>query len=713
MNRRLQPLANVVRLFRGQLKHKRKSRSLPRFRVSKVTALVAVVSLCTFAAVGATLWVRSLDISKLANPLLAPTQLIDKNGGLASEISSSKIVPVSLERIPLHLQHAIVAVEDKRFYDHAGVDAVGILRALMQNVRAGEVAEGGSTITQQLAKNMFLSHEQTLSRKVTEAGYAFKIEQTYDKERILETYLNQIYFGEGQWGIQKAANTYFGKDVADLTLPESAMLAALPKAPSHYSPFKNKEKALERRNLVLDLMLAGNYINEADYRQAVAAPIVLAEQKQESLRGQYPYYMDQVIEEAIEKYGFTERQLLAGGLHIYTRLDPAVQAAMDKAYGNESLFPKSAPDQLVQSGAVILDPYTGGVLGLVGGRGEHVFRGFNRATQLKRQPGSSFKPLVVYAPALEKGYGPNSRLYDGPLDINGYRPTDWDKRTRGEVTLREAVIRSWNIPPVWLLNEIGLQTGQSFVQKMGIPLAKGDNNLAIALGGLQEGVSPLQMAQAYGAFPNLGVMMPAHTIEKITTADGRVLVEAQPSPVTVMSPSSAFTMTGLLMDAVREGTGSNAAMNRPTAGKSGTTQLPAGAPFEGIEGGSKDAWFVGYTPELVGAVWIGYDQTDRNHFLNTSGGYSSAIVFREMMNLALQDVPATSFKQPPDSGKRSDAVLPGKGKESDEDKKKEPPGQKKKEEKEKEKEKEKEEKRKREEEKRKNDRKPHDDEDDD
>ncbi|MDF2658935.1 MAG: family penicillin-binding protein [Paenibacillus sp.] len=714
MNRRLQPLANVIRLFRGQLKHKRKSRSLPRFRISKAAALVAVVSVCGSAALGAIFWVRSLDISKLANPLLAPTQLIDKNGGLASEISSSKIVPVPLERIPLHLQHAIVAVEDKRFYDHAGVDAIGILRALMQNLRAGGVAEGGSTITQQLAKNMFLSHDQTLSRKVTEAGYAFKIEQTYDKERILETYLNQIYFGEGQWGIQKAANTYFGKDVADLTLPESAMLAALPKAPTHYSPFKNKEKALERRNLVLDLMLAGKYIGEDDHRKAIATPVVLAEHQQENLRSLYPYYMDQVIEEAIELYGFTERQLLAGGLRIYTRLDPAVQAAMDKAFGNDSLFPKSAPDQLVQSGAVILDPYTGGVLGLVGGRGEHVFRGFNRATQLKRQPGSSFKPLVVYAPALEQGYGPHSRLYDGPLDINGYRPTDWDKRTRGEVTMREAIIRSWNIPPVWLLNEIGLQTGQAFVQRLGIPLAKGDNNLAIALGGLQEGVSPLQMAQAFGAFPNLGSMMPAHTIEKITTADGRVLAEAKPSPVAVMSPSTAFAMTGMLLDAVREGTGSNAALNRPTAGKSGTTQLPSGAPFEGIEGGTKDAWFVGYTPELVGAVWIGYDQTDRNHYLNTSGGYSSAIVFREMMSSALQDVPAKSFRQPPEPGKRTDSFVPGKGNSSkDDEHKKEPPGQKKKEEKEKEKEKEKEEKRKREEEKRNKDRKPGEKEDDD
>ncbi|MEF3305896.1 transglycosylase domain-containing protein [Paenibacillus sp. GYB003] len=691
MNRAKQPAASAhrptSRAHPGRPASKKPGRPAPsarkpaRKRKSKARivrlVLIAAVAAALLAFAALALWVRSLDIAKLADPLLAPTQLLDKNGSVASEVSSSKIVPVPLERIPLHLRQAIVAVEDRRFYDHPGVDTIGILRALVRNVKDGGVSQGGSTITQQLAKNMFLSNEQTLSRKLNEAAYAFKIEQSYSKDKILETYLNQIYFGEGQWGIQQAAKTYFGKDVEKVTIAESAMLAALPKAPSRYSPFKNKEKALERRNLVLELMLGDGYITDDEYKTAIAEPLPEAGSDVGSLRGQYGYYLDQVIEEAIEAYGFTERQLLAGGLRVYTELDPAVQHAMETAYANDSLFPQSAPDRPIQSGAVVLDPYTGGVRGIVGGRGEHVYRGFNRATQLRRQPGSSFKPLIVYAPAIERGYGPSSGLYDGPLDINGYRPTDWDRRTRGEVTLREAILRSWNIPAVWLLNEIGLQTGKSFAEKLGIPFAKGDDHLALALGGMQEGVSPLQMAQAYGAFPNLGVMMPAHTIAKITSADGRVLAEAKPAPVAVMSPSGAYTMTGLLQDAVREGTGSNAAMSRPVAGKTGTTQLPATNEFAGIADGSKDAWFVGYTPELVGAVWIGYDQTDRNHYLSTSGGHYPALVFKEMMSLALKDVPPGSFKRPPQPDKRNDGAAPGKNKEDEN--KKTPPGKAKKE----------------------------------
>ncbi|WP_267875432.1 transglycosylase domain-containing protein [Cohnella cholangitidis] len=429
------------------------------------------------------------------------------------------------------MRQAIVAVEDKRYYDHTGVDAFGIIRAVFRNVKEGGAAQGGSTITQQLAKNVFLTGEKTFSRKLTEAAYALKIESTYNKDQILEMYLNQIYFGEGQWGIQRAAKRYFGKDTKDLTLAESALLAALPKAPSRYSPLKNKELALERRNLVLSLMRDEDFISNDEYNQAIVEPIHVLKkvpsEQQNHLLGQFASYTDEVIDEAIELYGFTERQLLAGNLLIFTELDPVVQNAMEETYRNDSLFPQSAPDQLVQSGAVILDPSTGGVRGIVGQRGEHVFRGFNHATQLVRQPGSAFKPLMVYAPALEKGYDAQSTLYDGPLDINGYKPENSDHRTLGQVSLRDAVIQSRNIPAVWLLNEIGLQTGKSFVEKLGIPLSEEDNNLSLALGGLFQGLSPLQMAQSYSIFPNLGTEVSAHTITKITTTDGRVLAEAE------------------------------------------------------------------------------------------------------------------------------------------------------------------------------------------
>ncbi len=619
---------------------------LVRFRIWILAFLLGLISLVAFAAY----WVSSLDIEKLVVPVLAPTQLIDRNGEPSSQMVSVKIELVSIDQIPLHMQQAIVAVEDKRYYDHTGVDAFGIIRAAFRNVKEGGAAQGGSTITQQLAKNVFLTGEKTFSRKLTEAAYALKIESTYNKDQILEMYLNQIYFGEGQWGIQRAAKRYFGKETKDLTLSESALLAALPKAPSRYSPLKNKELALERRDLVLSLMRDGGFISNVEYNQAIVEPVqVLKEaplEHQNDLLGQYASYTDEVIDEAIELYGFTERQLLAGNLLIYTELDPIVQSAMENTYRNDSLFPDSAPDQLVQSGAVIMDPSTGGVRGIVGQRGEHVFRGFNRATHLVRQPGSAFKPLMVYGPALENGYDAKSMLYDGPLDINGYKPNNSDHRTLGQVSLRDAVIHSRNIPAVWLLNEIGLQTGKTFVEKLDIPLNEEDNNLSLALGGLSQGLSPLQLAQAYSVFPNLGTMAPAHTITKITTTDGRVLAEAKLESVSVMLPNHAYAMTELLVDVVRDGTGKNAAMNRPVAGKTGTTQLPQNKQFAGIAGGSKDAWFVGYTPELVGAVWLGYDTTDSKHYLTTSGGQYPALIFKEMMSLALEGVPISEFNRP-------------------------------------------------------------------
>ncbi|QTH40677.1 PBP1A family penicillin-binding protein [Cohnella sp. LGH] len=568
--------ASKVAAFSGFFKF------LVRFRIWILVIHLGLISLVAFAAY----WVSSLDIEKLVIPVFAPTQLLDKNGEPSSQMVSVKIESVSIDQIPLHMQQAIVAVEDKRYYDHTGVDAFGIIRAAFRNVKEGGAAQGGSTITQQLAKNVFLTGEKTFSRKLTEAAYALKIESTYNKDQILEMYLNQIYFGEGQWGIQRAAKRYFGKETKDLTLSESALLAALPKAPSRYSPLKNKELALERRDLVLRLMRDEGFISDEEFNQAIVEPVhVLKEvpsDQQNSLLGQYASYTDEVMDEAIELYGFTERQLLAGNLLIYTELDPVVQRAMEDTYRNDSLFPESASDQLVQSGAVIMDPSTGGVRGIVGQRGEHVFRGFNRATQLVRQPGSAFKPLMVYGPALENGYEAKSMLYDGPLDINGYKPNNSDHRTLGQVSLRDAVIHSRNIPAVWLLNEIGLQTGKTFVEKLDIPLSEEDNNLSLALGGLSQGLSPLQMAQAYSVFPNLGTKVTAHTITKITTTDGRVLAEAKPESVAVMLPEHAHAMTELLVDVVREGTGKNAAMNRPVAGKTGTTQLPQKKRSQGL-----------------------------------------------------------------------------------------------------------------------------------
>lgn len=608
-----------------------------------VNLLVGVAVCIALLVLIVSLWISTLDISKLNNPMSSPTFILDKNGKKVSQLSSTKSEPVPISKIPKQLLDAIVAVEDQRFFEHAGVDLRSIGRALVTNAKSGS-SQGASTITQQLAKNLFLSSDQTLSRKLKEAAYALKIDLKHNKEEILELYLNNIYMGEGQWGVQAASKVYFGKNVEELNLEESAMLAALPKAPSHYSPVRHMDAALERRNLVLSLMKDQEYITLEEFNEAESKPIVLKIGEGEQLKGQYASYVDHVLEEAEELYGYTEDELLSDGLLIYTELDPIVQEAAERVYSDPKFFPTSQDDQLIQSGTAILDHKNGGIRALIGYRGKGVFRGFNHATQLKRQPGSSFKPLIVYGPALEQGYTPNSKLYDGDLDINGYRPVDWDHQTRGEVTMSEAISQSWNIPAVWLLNEIGIDTGLDFARKAGIPLTKEDRTLGVALGGLSSGVSPLQMAQGFQTFSNLGVMFKAHAIIKITSRDGKVLNQAQLTPVQVTSAINAYTMTLLLENVVNVGVGKNAKLDRPTAGKTGTTELPDTKEFANIDSkGVKDAWFVGYTPELTAAVWVGYDITDSEHYLTTSGGRVPSVIFREILTLALQNVPPTPF----------------------------------------------------------------------
>ncbi|SDG95223.1 penicillin-binding protein 2A [Desulfosporosinus hippei DSM 8344] len=597
---------------------------------------------------GITAYISSLDISKLQTPLARPSYLYDQNGNRISQLSSSRIEPVSGQQIPLVMKNAVIAVEDRRYYEHKGVDLRSIIRALYRDIISGDFSEGGSTITQQLAKNLFLASDKTLARKLNEAAYALKIEAVLDKDEILVAYLNQIYYGEGCYGLQNAAQLYFDKEVEDLSLPESALLAGLLKAPSIYSPLNSKEKSLERRNIVLALMKEQNYISSVEYQKALVQPIVIKKGSLKDLSGQYSPYVDYVIDEAINRIGFTEEQILKGGLKIYTQMDPLVQKAAEEVYEESHYFPKGTSDQLVQSGVVLLDHKTGGIRGLVGYRGARVYRGLNHAasSQFLRQPGSTLKPLSVYAPALEKGYNSDSTVEDHPLNINGYSPQNYDNQYRGYITMQEAVRHSWNVPAVWLLNKIGIDSGVDFVQRCGITLKKEDHTLSLALGGLSQGVTPLQMAQAYGAFANLGVMNKAYAISKITTDEGTVLYLAQPETTQVTTPSVAYMMTLMLEDVVTNGTGENAKLSRPTAGKTGSVELPQTEEFADISKGVKDVWFVGYTPELTAAVWMGYDNTDHNHYLTTSGGAEPAVVFREILSRALESTPVVPFEIP-------------------------------------------------------------------
>jgi penicillin-binding protein 2A len=337
----------------------------------------------------------------------------------------------------------------------------------------------------------------------------------------------------------------------------------------------------------------------------------------------------------------TENEVLHGGLRIYTTLDTQMQQAAERVYAQEALFPESTADQLIQSGAVLVDPRDGGIKALIGGRGKQPFRGFNRAVQLKRQPGSTMKPISVYTPAFEQGYTPGDMLLDEPVDIGGYQPKNAGGAYHGEVSIYDAIVHSYNVPAVRLLNDIGIDAGMEASERFGIRLTDADRTLGLALGGLQEGVSPLEMAEAFGSFANNGTRMPAHSIVRIESADNEILAEAaHDAGVKATEPSVAHMMTSVLQGVVREGTGEAAALpDRPVAGKTGTTEMPGSGGQ-----GAKDNWFVGYTPQLVGAVWLGYDHTDASHYLTTTSK-AAAAVFQALMSEALKDQPVLEFPE--------------------------------------------------------------------
>lgn len=580
------------------------------------------------------------NVETLKEGLSQAAIIYDKDGDLAAEVKTNRTSGVKVEELPDHVIDAVIAIEDHRFYEHKGFDLIGIARAFVKNLFAGEITGGGSTITQQLAKNAFLTPEQTYKRKLEELFLAVEIEKTYTKDEILEMYLNQVYFGSGAWGIGTASKKYFNKNIQDVTISEAALLAGLLQAPSAYDPFKNYDRAINRRDVVLKRMFEEGMITEDEYQAALKENIKLSDGGGSHIGRKYPYYVDAVIDEAITKYGLTQEEILTRGYKIYTALDQNLQSVLEKVYQNDSLFPKSPDGTPAQSGAVLLDPHTGGVRALVGGRGDYVFRGFNRATHLKAQPGSTLKPLAVYTPALEEGYTPFSMLKDELITYGDYTPANYSGTYQGEVPMYKALEQSLNAPTVWLLNEIGLEKGLKSLKKFGIPLTEEDKYLGIALGGMHKGISPLQLAEAYAVFPAGGVRHESHLITKIVGPTGTVIAEHKPKTKKVTTRAVANEMTSMLLNVVESGTGQNAKINGvPIAGKTGSTQLP----YKDISG-TKDQWFAGYTPNLVGVVWLGYDKTDRQHYLSGSSSRTIAPIFREIMRQAVQYVEPGEFE---------------------------------------------------------------------
>ncbi|MEH7086639.1 PBP1A family penicillin-binding protein [Neobacillus drentensis] len=600
--------------------------------------LILVVVLTTILYFG---WLAMrANVESLKQGLSQPTVIYDKKGKIASNVATNRTKGVKIEELPKYVPNAVVAIEDERFYEHGGFDIKGIARAFFSNLFAGRITGGGSTLTQQLTKNALLSPERTYKRKAEELFLAVKIEKVYSKNEILQMYLNQVYFGSGSWGISNASKKYFDKNIKDVTVSEAAMLAGLLHSPNYLSPYNNYDLAMKRRNTVLSKMKELGMITSSQYNNAKKEKIRLHDGGGSNVERKYPYYVDAVLNEAINKYGLTQEEILTRGYRIYTAMDQDLQSDLEKVYSEDYLFPRSRGGKLVQSGSVLMDPATGGVSALVGGRGEHVFRGFNRATQLRAQPGSSIKPLAVYTPALEEGYKYSSELVDKPTNFGNYKPENFSKTYEGKVEMYKALEKSLNIPAVWLLNEIGLNKGIESLKRFGIPVEKEDKNLAIALGGMSTGVSPLQMANAFSTFPNGGKREDSHLITKIVGPTGNVIAEHEAKTTKVTSEEVTDEMTSMLLNVVETGTARRARIpDVQIAGKTGSTQLP----YNDISG-TKDQWMVGYTPNLVGAIWIGFDQTDREHYLPSPSSANVVPIFKEIMKKSVQHLPKERFE---------------------------------------------------------------------
>lgn len=622
-----------------QLRTKKRKRAR---LISFVQVGILLLSIITLAAAGFIYSVLpDTDISQLKNQIGHSTKIYDQNKELASTVTANKSEGVSIEKIPEHVKNAVIAIEDRRFYEHHGIDYKGITRAMVNNLKAGGIVEGGSTLTQQFIKISLLESDRTYKRKIQEYFLAKEVEHEYKKEEILEMYLNQIYFGHGAWGINKASKIYFGKDVEKLTISEGAMLAGVINLPSKLDPYKNYEGAINRRNLVLSRMDDLKLISAEEAEQAKKEPITLASIDQvDPLKGKYPYYVDHVLAEASKMYKLDLDELLTGGYKIYTTLDQEVQSIAEAIYKEDSNFPTGTSSDLVQSGTILIDPKTGGIKALIGGRGTHQFLGYNRATQLITSPGSSIKPLAVYVPALKEGYELTDPLVDEKMAFGTYNPENLNGQYKGTVPMYEAVMESLNVPTVWLLNEIGIQKGVDSLKDFGLPLEKDDRNLSIALGGMSKGVSPQDMAEAYTVFANSGVRNESHAIVKIEDPNGKEIAVWEEQSKKVATKEVVAKMNSMLLGVVKYGTGVNAAVyGHEIAGKTGSTQVP----IEGISG-VKDQWFVGYTPSLVGAVWVGYDKTDKDHYLTTYSSEGATKIFQKIMAQSLQYQESKSFK---------------------------------------------------------------------
>ena len=540
---------------------------------------------------------------------------------------------VSVSELQPSTVYAFISAEDARFFEHEGVDVIRIAGAIVADIKAGSYVQGASTISQQLIKLSHLTSEKTISRKAEEAALAYEMERQYSKEDILEMYLNYVYFGGGYYGIEAAAEGYFGVHASDLTLDQSAMLAGILKSPSGYAPHINYAASINRRNNILRLMRDYGYITDDEKKQAAAKRPTILHDKNEEYSG---YYTDAVTKSAAALMGITVDELIRGGYSIYSAMDSDIQHYCEEMFKNGELFPAEDSEAAI----VVLEPSTGMVVAMVGGRSYTGGISFNRATDIRRQPGSVIKPVIAYAPAFEYlNYTAADMILDEETTFADYTPSNYGNKYYGWVTVREAVTKSLNVPAVKTLSAVGVYRAKDFAKRCGIEIDDKDDSLALALGGFTYGVSPLQIAGAYSCFASGGIYNTPTLIKKITDRNGLTVYEYRQDSRRVMSEANAYILTSMLKSVVTEGTGHRLnTLDIPIAGKTGTVGLP---------NGNRDAWMAGYTPEYTAVVWQGYD-SDRLGLLPSSatGGTYPALMLYELFNHIYPDGRSGDFEKP-------------------------------------------------------------------
>jgi penicillin-binding protein 1A len=669
-------------------------------RRKQIRNIVVILLAVLFSAYIVYLAVGLPSLQQLENPTpeLA-TKVYSYDGELLGQFYIKQRAYTPIDSIPKNLINALIATEDRKFYRHWGIDLDRVLKAMVKNILSFRIREGASTITQQLARNLYLSQELSITRKIREAITAIQIERTYTKEEILEMYLNIAYFGMSAYGVESASFVYFGKSPSELTLAECALLVGMLRSPARYNPFEYPERAIKIRDVVLKNMLTVGFITEQEYEKARTEPLNLNRGREYIYSGIAPHFLEYIrwqLQKKAEKYGFN---IYRDGLVVYTTLDARMQrhairavkeqlavlqqefdkswrwdknllkVFLDKAIKQDPRYvnadssekPKIHAQLLsnnafvdsvkreatrIQVGFVAIDPQTGYIKAMVGSSNFEVFKyGLNHVTQIKRQPGSAFKPFV-YTVAIDNGYSPAYQLLNQPITImmaNGERwtPSNFDGTFGGKVTLREALKMSINVVAVRVLQELApINQVIDYAHKMGIT-----TNIppyeSIALGTAE--VIPLQLTSAYGVFANEGIYVEPVAILRIEDRFGNVIEEAKPEKRVVISPETAYIITDMLEDAVNSGTGTRVRQffHLPCAGKTGTTQDFA------------DAWFIGYTPNLVAGVWLGFDDR-RITFGGTfgQGGRAAAPMWGRFMKYVYDDpdinMPILDFEQPPD-----------------------------------------------------------------